>query len=371
MKKMLARKRLLPRGDTIAEVLICCAVISAVAIGAFVLSQQSTRSIISSQENSEASQIVLSQIEILRSLTAASPSQSDPIFSVSPKFFCIDNRQPGNPVRHNFDSNFQLPSLANDPFNYPTPCKSLNGRYNIVGYYTPSSHTFTFLGRWEKFGGEKTQVSLTYRIHPGIPFAATPSPVPPPTPTTPGCPRPAHVVLTLDHSTSMTAEFATGVSRVQKLHEVSRAFIQNIDLGTTTRASIVKFNETASIAQSMTTSQTALINALGSLATARGTKYIPALQATSQAIAGAPSTDRRIVVFISDGQADQEAAATILAANTTMKNSGIVFYTIAITNSFNSEVLQQMATSGNFAMANDPAALSAIMQDIAEDIRCP
>ena len=70
MKYPLSKRRA-QAGDTIVEVLVCIAVVAAVLIGAFGVSNHSTQAVQDTSEHTEAQQYVQAQLEMLRQYVQA------------------------------------------------------------------------------------------------------------------------------------------------------------------------------------------------------------------------------------------------------------------------------------------------------------
>jgi type II secretory pathway pseudopilin PulG len=145
------------RGDTIVEVLISLLVISAILVGAFVLSHNSSRNVRDAQEHAEALELLQGQVELLR--TAAS---SGGTLSLLPEF-CMDS---------------QATQVTYDP----TACMSSNLGVSYADFYVlkietgttddggtamtdDDTTTFTLTVDWNKIGGGTNHESLIYRVH--------------------------------------------------------------------------------------------------------------------------------------------------------------------------------------------------------------
>lgn len=128
------------RGDTIVEVLISLLVISAILVGAFVLSQRSSRNVRDSQEHSEALGLLQAQVELLR--TAASLPSPGGLGNPTGTF-CMD-----------------------DTANVSTSCAK-PPRYNVAINKTDESlgtRTYKFDVTWDAIGGGKGSETIYYRI---------------------------------------------------------------------------------------------------------------------------------------------------------------------------------------------------------------
>lgn len=132
------------RGDTIVEVVIAAAVISVVLMGAFLVAQNSAKSVHSGQERSEATQLLQGQIEQTRQLVLADSSSI-----TDPGNFCIDSSNPAAPVRVSSTD---------------SACTQKN-LYHISGSYDATTRTFVFTASWDRYGGSGTdKAQLSYRM---------------------------------------------------------------------------------------------------------------------------------------------------------------------------------------------------------------
>lgn len=128
-------------GDTIVEVLLAIAVVSAVLGGAFVSTNNSFRGTQRSQERAEAMKLLEGQLELLKE---ASKSPTTTVFGPSgPNPFCLDNT-----------------------LNQIAPCQQgTDNRYNL-SIQRSGSETFTARATWDRLGGGgQDQVTLMYRLY--------------------------------------------------------------------------------------------------------------------------------------------------------------------------------------------------------------
>lgn len=155
--------RLASSGDTIIEVMIVLAVLG-LAIGlAYSTAHRSLLDARQAQENSEATQMVQSQIEALRTMTqSAAPNN---IFQGGP--YCLSQTAPYTIITGN-------------------SCTFGAIGYHIDITYTASpTDTFTVKATWpDIFGEGNDTVTMNYRLHTPNPAAFAPPPVTPPPPPT-------------------------------------------------------------------------------------------------------------------------------------------------------------------------------------------
>jgi type II secretory pathway pseudopilin PulG len=129
-------------GDTIVEVMLAIAVVSAVLGGAFVSSNKSLQGARQSQERGEAMKLLEGQLERMKQLSGSTGSN---LFTQSAPF-CV-NDTPA--IR-----------LASD-----AACRQgTDGRYALS--ITRNANTFTALATWDRIGGGgQDRVQLIYRIY--------------------------------------------------------------------------------------------------------------------------------------------------------------------------------------------------------------
>lgn len=167
ISKHLTENKTTSRGDTIVEVLIAIAIVSSVLAGAFTVTQKSAVAVRDSQERGEMLQILQGQVEQVRSLAATAPNDASGVFAAG--YFCVKTVG-GVPTRQTITGLTSLPVLASDPMTAYGTCKfGQDSKYNIAVRYdnSTSSKAFTFTGRWDRLGGGKDQLQLTYRAYPG------------------------------------------------------------------------------------------------------------------------------------------------------------------------------------------------------------
>ncbi|MDB5185218.1 MAG: hypothetical protein JWN38_1026 [Candidatus Saccharibacteria bacterium] len=174
-------KRLNQRGDTIIEVLVALTVLASALATAYVTSNKSLQMARDSQEHSEALLILQSQVEQARTIFSAQTSDATNPLTTSTKLYCVDMTQPATPTIASFTGSYNasgstlLPLLTDDFNHYPTNCRknSQAFSYNVsiqnqhTGAPNIIGNTLVFTARWDKLGGGRDQVSLTYRGYPG------------------------------------------------------------------------------------------------------------------------------------------------------------------------------------------------------------
>lgn len=133
------------RGDTIVEVLIAIAVISAVLAGAFTVTQRSSQAVRSSQERGEMLHLLQGQVEGVRALALAPGGENSPVYSSAA--FCINNSGQHTP--------------AGTACNFGT-----DNRYRVTVNYDSTSDVFTFNGQWDGPNGNPQSARLLYKLEP-------------------------------------------------------------------------------------------------------------------------------------------------------------------------------------------------------------
>lgn len=147
------------KGDTIVEVLLALAVVSAVLGGAYVSSNRSLNSTRDSQERGEAIKLAEGQLERIKGT-----AKTNAVLFSTNAIFCLDDTS----VMQN-NGMGSVPALNSDTLvspNYNAQCiKQPSG----VSYYMSVQRTgnqFTVRARWNKLGGGQNEVKITYRIYP-------------------------------------------------------------------------------------------------------------------------------------------------------------------------------------------------------------
>ncbi|MFI5275445.1 MAG: hypothetical protein ACHQT5_01325 [Candidatus Saccharimonadales bacterium] len=152
-------KHLNSAGDTIVEVLVCIAVVSAVLGGAFVTTRSSQVGVRNSQEHAEALKLIESQMEQLRGDTTDAIAYSTP--------FCMFNETPVSaviaPASIHCTQNSGGQSGQPDSRYYLTVM-----RCNAVGCGNSiaNSYLFTVKATWPQVDGKGNATeSMVYRLY--------------------------------------------------------------------------------------------------------------------------------------------------------------------------------------------------------------
>ena len=139
-------KRLGSRGDTIVEVLLAIAVVSAVLSGAFVSANHSFNNTRQSQERGEANEQVEGQVERLKQAV-----KNDPTFFTAGGTYCLDD------------------ALARRAITDAVCKVGSGGRYQLS--IERAGNSFAAMARWDRFGGGTStggqeEVKMVYRLYP-------------------------------------------------------------------------------------------------------------------------------------------------------------------------------------------------------------
>lgn len=131
-------------GDTIVEVLIAIAVVSMVLVGAFVVSNNSTKTVQDNQEHTQAQQQLQAQVEALRSylLTVSDAS------AIGSGNYCMNSNSP----------------VAFNPATCPTV--TIGGTTGQP-YFSRSGDLYTFTITWDSIKGGTGKESFVYLAYPG------------------------------------------------------------------------------------------------------------------------------------------------------------------------------------------------------------
>jgi type II secretory pathway pseudopilin PulG len=161
-------KRLNQVGDTIIEVMVVLAVLGLALGVSYATANRSLLAARGAQENSEATQLVQSQVEYLRAYARVASSDTAHYIFTPNNIFCFDTS--GNIVAGFTGTNTDTP-----PANYPSSGACLQGtRYYLSIKYggaagSPADPTDTFTVRavWADVQGQgNDSVTIVYRIHP-------------------------------------------------------------------------------------------------------------------------------------------------------------------------------------------------------------
>ncbi|MEO7364577.1 MAG: prepilin-type N-terminal cleavage/methylation domain-containing protein [Candidatus Saccharimonadales bacterium] len=173
---MLGRRRAADRrqaGDTIVEVLVVLAVLGLAISVSYATAHRSLQATRQAEENAQATAILQSQIETMRSYAGRTDDPYN-IYQTS-KAFCINAN--GQVVNNNGMSPSDVTSnvrngVTADYTKYDAACNQGGLFYITVGYIQSSGGNqvdiFTAKATWDDVRGEgQDTVTLVYRLHPG------------------------------------------------------------------------------------------------------------------------------------------------------------------------------------------------------------
>lgn len=153
-------KQISQRGDTIVEVLISIAVITAALSAAYVLVNSSTRNNQAAQERSTAVKAAESQLELLRSYVTS--TNTLPTGS-----FCLHESTPPDITIIAISSPLPAPTNAG----YPGQCLIDDGLATdrfVVGIQSGAGdaeqRNYTVFTTWNGPSGDRAQVSIAYKV---------------------------------------------------------------------------------------------------------------------------------------------------------------------------------------------------------------
>jgi prepilin-type N-terminal cleavage/methylation domain-containing protein len=141
------------RGDTIVEVLIAIAVISSVLGGAYTITNKNVKNSQHAQEQSRAAKIAETQIEQLKSYIA---SGSLPSAGTN---FCFPSTASATPTQ------FGTAALPAADAVYDPACR-IETKYMTGIKQQPASDNYTVYISWDGPSGNRSQVSMAYKVYP-------------------------------------------------------------------------------------------------------------------------------------------------------------------------------------------------------------
>lgn len=136
-------------GDTIVEVVIAIAVVSTILVGAFVVTNRSTRAVRDSEEHAQALQYLQGQVELLRHSALVPGALLPPNLANLTTPFCLDVAGPHQPA------------------DTQNACL-LNNLYRMKIWQDPASAgpttTFILTATWPALDGSTGTVNLSYKV---------------------------------------------------------------------------------------------------------------------------------------------------------------------------------------------------------------
>lgn len=146
-------------GDTIVEVLVAIAVISAVVGTAYAITNRSVQTNQSSQERGQATKEAETQLETLKSWVG-DPTKAAQVFAEE-KFCFALNTSTSQMEIVSFPAPTPVPT--NNNTDYPAECRK--GFYNIGFLHEPSTELFTIYITWDGPKGTRENLSMSYKVY--------------------------------------------------------------------------------------------------------------------------------------------------------------------------------------------------------------
>jgi type II secretory pathway pseudopilin PulG len=157
-------------GDTIVEVLIAIAVVSAVLGSAYAITNRNVQNSRQTQEHGQALKAAESQLELLKSFIADGKAAALPAAGSN---FCMYVDTVPNPDENKvglFTGAGTTIALPTVDANYPASCKIDEGisadRYMAGIKQDPTTLTYTVSIAWDGATGGRDKVSLMYKVYP-------------------------------------------------------------------------------------------------------------------------------------------------------------------------------------------------------------
>ena len=176
----------------------------------------------------------------------------------------------------------------------------------------------------------------------------------------------ADVVLLIDSSSTMTGE------KHDAAKAAARLFVDRLDLPDD-RAAVIGFSGYARPASGLTGDRVTLHEAINSLSIIPGTSIDAGLRAATGELTGDRARDgvTRVVVLLTDGW-NNDGPNPVRAAAADGRSHGIQYYTVALGNGADTELLAEVANDPRRVfLALQPGDLDRIYTEIAGVIACP
>ena len=140
-------KQLTQAGDTIVEVIIAVAVVATILVGAFTVTNHSSRTVRDSEEHAQALQYLQGQVELLRHASAVRSRLPNALNTP----FCLSSSTYYQPASGN--GNCTQASLYDLSISSPTSSPAVG-----------STTTFNLVATWPALGGGTDTVYLSYKV---------------------------------------------------------------------------------------------------------------------------------------------------------------------------------------------------------------
>ena len=151
--------RLRETGDTIVEVLVAIAVISAVVGTAYAITNRSVQTNQTSQERGQATKEAEAQLETLK-LWVGDPAKRSQVF-LEEKFCFAPNSSTSQMEVVSFPAPTPVPT--NNNTDYPAECRK--GFYNIGFLHETGTELFTIYVTWDGPKGTRENLSMAYKVY--------------------------------------------------------------------------------------------------------------------------------------------------------------------------------------------------------------
>lgn len=401
------------RGDTLIEVLLAIVILSAVVVGTIAFMNRGHAMALDSLERSEVTAFMTEQSEILQYIRNTyddasvadrgnypanlwkNDNASEPGYLMNKvaanvnSAGCEVNSRPfylkktidgGGMVSvtvEDFDASTRDEFSPNFVSTYAHPGSGL-----WVEAERPASGTggidyidFHIKACWRSLsGGPKAEAKTIVRLYEPVDIAATPASAPS---ADPCAATPHDIALVLDASSSMWNYYLDdGSRRITRLKEYTINFIDNTAMSPAgNHASVIAFNHDGYLLQGFTSDTGVLKSAVSGITTYTDTNYSTGLdKAISEfsSVRARPDPGvKKVMIFISDGMAD-DSAAGIYSRTDAMKAGGVRIYTLGIDMDSNGSVmLSNMAGGGgSFSGTNTVAQLAAAINAISDELDC-
>jgi len=366
-------------GDTIIEVILCIAVLGMTMAVAYASASHSLQVATDAGNRDRAVGYMQQQIELIKLAERERNTNMSSYITNPNKPFCI-NLATGDKIDADSSGACQIcadPAHSDLGITYSSgSCASgTNSVASISIIYNDTTKIFTADAKWDAPNGSGQSQSVAYYKLPNAFSISNPAPA-----CAPG--QFYDVVVTMDSSSSMTGPFPsdpTGPTTLQIEKNAAITLVTDLNLATPgDRAGAIQFNSTVKVLSNLTTDLTALTNSINNMGFNFGTNYVPALDASNTLLNASPSSNHKVLVFMSDGIAN-DSKATILSKTAAMQATGIIIYTVGINVDSDPAaqlLLQEMAgggdsrITGKYSNVSDKASFDKMAVDLADIISC-
>lgn len=182
-------------------------------------------------------------------------------------------------------------------------------------------------------------------------------------------PTPMSVSFVIDRSGSMLAPLPTGATPLDVTLSGMNAFFTILDFPPPTAVSITGFNEQAYLVSDFRSSAAPLLAALGQLMPDGGTLFDPAfldpMIGGIDLLSTRPPTVRRVLVFITDGEPNEQPSVQAIIDDALANNVEIHVITVGSRMTRDLQMIAQATGGRAYGNITDPGRLSAILGTLA------